>query len=432
MKYKKKRGITMKKKCMIAFAGLVVLLCVGIPFLHFERTISPEVASAAQSTEQTAPEKDKNLKGLQKIDGKYYYYVKGKALTNTYKRVNISGINYYFYFQKDGSAYTDGYKKVTAPDGNTYFCYFKKNGRAYNNGLKKVTINGVNYYFYFNKYGRAVTDTLKKVTDSKGNAALYYFRANGRALTNSFKDIDGNKYYFKNNGKACTEGKHNISHYLCYFDENGVLTRRIDKNKKMIALTYDDGPSKYTYKVLDVMEEYNSVCTFFIVGNRVSSYKDFVKREAELGCELANHTYDHEILTKLDSRDEIKEQVEKCNDTIEELTGIRPKLVRTPGGGRNEMVDETIGMPNILWSVDTLDWKTRDTDATIKSVKEEAYDGAIILMHDLHEATTDAAKTIVPYLIDQGYQLVTVSEMAECRGVELEDGTRYYSMRPQK
>lgn len=96
------------------------------------------------------------------------------------------------------------------------------------------------------------------------------------------------------------------------------------------------------------------------------------------------------------------------------------------------MVDETIGMPNILWSVDTLDWKTRDTDATIKSVKEEAYDGAIILMHDLHEATTDAAKTIVPYLIDQGYQLVTVSEMAECRGVELEDGTRYYSMRPQK
>ena len=70
----------MKKKCMIAFAGLVVLLCVGIPFLQFERTISPEVASAAQSTEQTAPEKDKNLKGMQKIDGKYYYYVKAKHL----------------------------------------------------------------------------------------------------------------------------------------------------------------------------------------------------------------------------------------------------------------------------------------------------------------------------------------------------------------
>ncbi|MCI5856202.1 MAG: polysaccharide deacetylase family protein [Agathobacter sp.] len=422
----------MKKKWVIAFAVLFVLMCAGIPFLHLGRTISPETASAAQTKEETASTKNKKLTGLQKIDGKYYYYVKGEAVTSTYKKVNINGVNYYFYFQKDGSAYTEGYRKVTSDSGKTYYCFFKKNGRAYADGLKKVAINGVNYYFYFDKNGRAVTDKLKKVTDSRGNVASYYFRSNGRALTNSFKVIDGSKYYFMENGKACTEGKHNISHYLCYFDENGALTRRIDKNKKMIALTYDDGPSKYTYKVLDVMEEYNSVCTFFIVGNRVSSYKDFVKREAELGCELANHTYDHEILTKLDSRDEIREQVEKCNDTIEALTGIRPKLVRTPGGGRNDMVDDTIGMPNILWSVDTLDWKTRDTDATIKSVKEEAYDGAIILMHDLHEATTDAAKTIVPYLIDQGYQLVTVSEMAECRGVELEDGTRYYSMRPQK
>jgi peptidoglycan/xylan/chitin deacetylase (PgdA/CDA1 family) len=196
----------------------------------------------------------------------------------------------------------------------------------------------------------------------------------------------------------------------------------------MIALTYDDGPSKYTDEVLDVMEKYGTVCTFFIVGNRVSSYPDAVKREAELGCELANHTYDHEYLDKLDSNSKVTDQIEKCNDVIENLTGIRPTLLRTPGGRRNETIDSIMGMPNILWSVDTLDWKTRDTDATIKAVKEGAKDGAIILMHDLHESTCDAAETIVKWLLDEGYQLVTVNELADCRGVTLENGTRYYSM----
>ena len=421
----------MKKKLLIAFAVLVLLLCVGIPAIGFGHGSSLKAAGTEETTETVTPAKNKKLSGLQKIDGKYYYYVKGEAVTDSYRKVNINGVNYYFYFQKDGSAFTEGYKKVTSK-GKTYYCYFKSNGRAYTDGLKKVKINDVNYYFYFDKNGRAVTDKLKKVTASNGEAAYYYFKSNGRAATNCFKVVDDKKYYFKENGKACTSGKHTISHYICYFDEKGVLTRRIDKNKKMVALTYDDGPSKYTYKVLDVMEEYNAVCTFFIVGNRVSSYQDVVKREYELGCELANHTYDHEILTKLNSKDDIIEQVEKCNDTLEKLTGERPKIMRTPGGGRNETVDSAIGMPNILWSVDTLDWKTRDTDATIKAVKEEVTDGAIVLMHDLHDPTTEAAKTIVPYLIEEGYQLVTVSELAECRGIELEDGTRYYSMRPQK
>jgi peptidoglycan/xylan/chitin deacetylase (PgdA/CDA1 family) len=88
-----------------------------------------------------------------------------------------------------------------------------------------------------------------------------------------------------------------------------------------------------------------------------------------------------------------------------------------------------MGMPNILWSVDTLDWKTKDTDATIKAVKENAADGAIVLMHDLHESTCDGAESIVKWLLDEGYQLVTVSEMADCRGITLENGTRYYSMK---
>jgi peptidoglycan/xylan/chitin deacetylase (PgdA/CDA1 family) len=421
----------MKKKLLVAAAVFFLLLCVGIPSLLLGGKLSVKGAKGSASTESTesaAPAKNKKLSGLQKIDGKYYYYVKGEAVTSTYRKVNVNGVNYFYYFQKDGSAFTDGYKKVSYND-NTYYCYFKKNGRAYTDGLKKVNINGVNYYFYFNKNGRAVTDQLKKVTTSSGSTAYYYFKSNGRAAMNCFKEVNGNKYYFRENGQAYVGGKRKISHYLCYFDDNGVLTRRIDTNKKMIALTYDDGPSKYTDEVLDVMEKYGTVCTFFIVGSRVSYYPDAVKREAELGCELANHTYEHEYLDKLDSDSEVLEQIEKSNDAIETLTGIRPTLLRTPGGRRNEHIDSIMGMPNILWSVDTLDWKTKNTDSTIKAVKENAADGAIVLMHDLHESTCDGAESIVKWLLDEGYQLVTVSEMADCRGITLENGTRYYSMK---
>jgi peptidoglycan/xylan/chitin deacetylase (PgdA/CDA1 family) len=425
-------GSTMKKKLLIAAAFLTVLVCVGISLPLLNSRI-PEAGVKADDTSESSqnavPAKNKKLSGLQKIDGKYYYYVKGEAVTDTYRKVNVNGVNYYYYFQEDGSAFTDGYRKVVS-NGNTYYCYFRKNGRAYANGLKKLNINGVNYYFYFNKYGRAVTDKLKKVTTSSGETAYYYFKSNGRAAMNCFKEIDGKKYYFRENGQASAGGKRMISHYLCYFDDDGVLTRRIDTNKKMIALTYDDGPSKYTTEVLDVMEKYGTVCTFFIVGSRVSSYPDTVKREAELGCELANHTYEHEYLDTLDSDSEVIDQIEKCNDVIEELTGIRPNLLRAPGGRRDEHIDSLMGMPDILWSVDTLDWSTKDTDATIQSVKDEAKDGAIILMHDLHESTCNGAETIVKWLLDEGYQLVTVDEMAACRGITLENGERYYSMSP--
>jgi peptidoglycan/xylan/chitin deacetylase (PgdA/CDA1 family) len=416
----------MKKKWLIAAVTAVVLLCVG----GLAVSLGGSSVNGAKASDSDTTEKSKSVNGLQKTDGAYYYYVKGKAVTDTYRKVNVNGVNYYYYFQSDGSAFTGGYRKVTYK-GDTFYCYFQKNGRAYTGGLKKVSINGVNYYFYFNKNGRAVTDQLKKVTTSSGDTAYYFFRSNGRAAMNCFKEVDGKMYYFRENGQACVGGKHKISHYMCYFGEDGALTRRIDINKKMIALTYDDGPSKYTSELLDVMEKYNTVCTFFIVGNRVSTYADTVRREAELGCELGNHTYDHELLDTLDSDEEIVEQIENCNDAVEEASGIRPSLLRSPGGRRTDEIDLLMGMPNILWSVDTLDWKTKDTEATIQAVKDDAKDGAIILMHDLHESTCDAAESVVTYLLGEGYQLVTVSEMADCRGVELVDGQRYYSMSPQ-
>jgi peptidoglycan/xylan/chitin deacetylase (PgdA/CDA1 family) len=196
----------------------------------------------------------------------------------------------------------------------------------------------------------------------------------------------------------------------------------------MVALTFDDGPSPYTPIVLDTLEKYNAVATFFVVGNRVSTYSSYVKREYALGCEVATHTYDHSWLTKL-SAQEVKAEITKSSKAIKDAIGVEPTLMRPPGGLVNSTVSANVGLPMILWSVDTEDWRTRNSATTNERVQKWAYDGAIILIHDLHQSTAIASKTFIPGLINKGYQLVTVSELAELRGVSLKAGTQYYSFK---
>lgn len=129
----------------------------------------------------------------------------------------------------------------------------------------------------------------------------FYFYQNGKKLKNRWKKVGKNKYYFGKNGQAVT-GKKNISHYLCYFNKKGVLTRKIDKNKKMVALTYDDGPSVYTPTILKTLKKNDSVATFFVVGSRVSTYSKTVQKAYDNGCQIGNHTYDHKILTRVGKR----------------------------------------------------------------------------------------------------------------------------------
>lgn len=311
------------------------------------------------------PEKKPVLNGLVRKNGKTFYYKNGKKITDRFKTV-------------------DGYKY-----------YFGKSGKAYT-GKHKVNEN----YYYFSKTGK-----MKK----------------------GWITIDKNKYYFsKKSGKMFT-GKHSISHYLCYFSEKGVLYRKIDKKKKMVALTYDDGPSANTPKILDTLEKYDAVATFFVVGNRVSTYANTVKRAYGMGCEIGNHTYEHKILTRADAAG-IREQVSKTNAAVKNITGTDPIVMRPPGGCVNDTVKSQTGMPMILWSIDTLDWRTRNAASTKTAVLDHVKDGDIVLMHDLYEATANASTTIIPTLVERGYQLVTVSELAECRG-GMKDGCLYYSFR---
>lgn len=300
-------------------------------------------------------------------------------------------------------------------DENGHLFYYK-DGVKIKNTWKAV--NGSKYYF--GKSGKAY------VGKRKVGKATYYFADNGKRKT-GWRTINGKKYYFSpKNGKMVT-GKKTIFHYLCYFNEKGVLTRKIDKNKKMVALTYDDGPSIYTPRVLKTLKENNAVATFFVVGNRVPTYSDTVKKAHDMGCEIGNHTYEHKNLTRV-SEAEVKRQITKTNRNVKKVTGQAPVIVRPTGGATNANVKQWVGMPSIIWSIDTLDWKTRNAGSTKKAVLDHVKDGDIVLMHDLYSATASASETIIPELVKRGYQLVTVSELAECRGGMKETGA-YFNFR---
>lgn len=190
----------------------------------------------------------------------------------------------------------------------------------------------------------------------------------------------------------------------------------VDPDKPMVALTFDDGPKpSTTNRILDALEKYGGRATFYMLGNRVSAGADCVKRMQELGCEIASHTYDHTQLTKL-SQDAIKEELEKANNCLRDAAGQNAESLRPPYGSYNDDVKAAADVPIVLWSIDTLDWKTRNADSVYEEVVSKVKDGDIILMHDIYESSADAAVRLIPALQDMGFQLVTFTELGEARG----------------
>ena len=193
----------------------------------------------------------------------------------------------------------------------------------------------------------------------------------------------------------------------------------IDKEKKLISLTFDDGPNYNTNKVLEVLKEYNVPATFFVLGSKI-------KRIANSGHEIGNHTYNHKILTRL-KEEEILKEIEDTNKQIYNVTGIYPKLLRPSYGIVNNTVKKLSDYPIIIWDIDTLDWKYHNSKKIAKRVLNKVEDGDIILMHDVYSSTATALKIIIPELQKNGYTFVTVSELFYYKEIQLEKGKVYGS-----
>lgn len=208
--------------------------------------------------------------------------------------------------------------------------------------------------------------------------------------------------------------------------------RGIDPTRPMIALTFDDGPQAgVTDRILNSLAASGGRATFFMVGSRVAGHAPQVQRMVAQGCEVANHTYDHKYLTKLGDAG-IRSQVGSTNQVIANVSGVTPGLMRPCGGFYDSSSLATLasmGIPAVMWSIDTKDWKTRNAQNTINVVLSQVKDGDIILMHDLYSTTADAAEVLIPELTARGYQLVTVSELAAYRGGMVGGGV-YSRFRP--
>lgn len=181
--------------------------------------------------------------------------------------------------------------------------------------------------------------------------------------------------------------------------------------EKRVALTFDDGPHpKNTMKILELLKKHDAKATFFMLGSRVDFYPAIAKEIAENGHELGNHTWNHKDLTTLSS-EMIKQEVEETSAIILQATGQEPTVMRPPYGATNKEVGSVVNLPSILWTVDTLDWKTHDPQAVLEEVKKNVRDGSIILMHDIHETTVKAVELVLDYLEENGYTCVTVSQI---------------------
>lgn len=246
---------------------------------------------------------------------------------------------------------------------------------------------------------------------------------------------DGAKFFYRHGDKSGTITVPYMEvHTYMAVTINGTERmdniRELDPSKPMVALTYDDGPhSTNTKRLLQILADNNVKATFFELGDRLTwaGSKECAQMVYAAGHELASHTYTHSNLTRL-SEEELQKEFSKTREIIYEYTGEYPTFVRAPGGNVNDTVKKYAFAPLINWSVDTRDWESRDRDKIVEEAMKGARKNRIFLMHDIHTCTVDASEILIPKLIAQGYQLVTLSELFYYNEIQPENGVLYHSV----
>lgn len=188
--------------------------------------------------------------------------------------------------------------------------------------------------------------------------------------------------------------------------------------KKVIALTFDDGPdTQLTPKLLDILEKEEIPATFFVLGRNVAGNEKILRRMNKQGSEVANHTFNHPNL-QLMTTDSALAEIRETQSEIKRATGIDSKLFRPPFGNYTAQTQLYAGLPTILWSVDTLDWQNHNPEMILEQVKTYARPGGIVLMHDIHKETIDAVPAVIDYLKEEGYEFVTVTDLLKTKGID--------------
>lgn len=208
------------------------------------------------------------------------------------------------------------------------------------------------------------------------------------------------------------------------FEEDNYDILNYTKSDKLVAFTFDDGPSYNTIKIVNTLVKYDSKATFFLVGNQIEKYAKTMDVLVKNGMDIGNHTYSHKELTKLRDKEILKE-IDLTNEVIYNKTGIKPMFLRPSYGAMNKRIKKLSTMPIIIWNIDTLDWKYHNSNKIKDKILKYVSDGDIILMHDTYVATLNAVEMVIPELKKQGYKIVSVSELFKYKGVKPKLGIGY-------
>lgn len=278
------------------------------------------------------------------------------------------------------------------------------------------------------------------------------FKTNTGANAENYKNFalqDGKIVFFFDSGRLAPEKegcqKAELIPSELYYQLKIKLTERepfrfFSADEKLVALTFDDGPSKgRTERILKILADNGGRATFFTLGMMVNKSPESVKKAYLSGCDIGNHSFNHRQMNPSMSDAAISKEINTCNDAVIAAAGAPPSFFRFPYGFKNERAANMVGMPIIAWSIDTVDWSVSDTrkknrspqereadiQTTLNRVLNHVQDGDIVLMHDVHSITVDVCERLIPELTARGYRLVTLHELFAAKGITPENGKIY-------
>lgn len=269
--------------------------------------------------------------------------------------------------------------------------------------------------FKYRDMDRLFIDYDYKLEDNDLNLKLYYYELKNNKLSDEELDMNINM----DNEKIVYSSRFDDD-----LDYDIVMNKIIDKNKPMIALTFDDGPNHNTLKIIDILKKYGVRATFFVLGINISGNEKIIEILNDSGMEIGNHMYSHKLLTRM-KENQIREEYDTTRKLIYDIIGRYPYLNRPSYGSSNKKIRTVIDGPIIGWNIDTLDWKYHNSNYISNKILDKVSDGSIILMHDIYSATANALDKVVPQLLDRGYQIVTVSELFYYKDIELKNKKVY-------
>ena len=331
---------------------------------------------------------------------------------------------------------------------NDYILYYDKKTNEevkskdviVNNKFYEVIRNETYDYLMNNKDRFKIkdySDISKRIAAIKDNYDLISFDKDSLQLVldpNSFNDyaydININVYYYKvsqylNSNYINVSASMEVNTNLVNRNYERIRDSKDFENKKLLAITFDDGPAyAKTEKLITELDKRNARVSFFMLGELAYKQKDLVKKVYNYGHTIGSHTYNHKNLKKLND-DELSFEVNYTNEILSGIIGEDIRFIRPPYGAYNEDILKKTDMAFILWSVDTLDWKYRNATKVRDYIVEHANDGDIILLHDIHATSVEGVIMAIDILKEQGFEFVSLDEMLVFRNIKLENNKAY-------